>query len=361
MKLKFRALSLLFFVLIVGLTGCKHKPATTTTTTIPVGTDLFQTDPETTFFNFEKMPIPAGFFTTDSYPFTGTVKFRGGTLPSSYFNGLEITQVDTIVKREQPLTLSASYPASGKVSVEMIALSLVSEEPIKVQVGDRQELWNVEVVLSTHRPSKGTMVITKTNADGGTFESELMIYPLFRFIRLADDEQKILDTGTLELTKEMQDRLTLRTSQAPWRHTAPGVLTIKGLNDNFIAGAPGVIKESGDACAHVVREPADEPALFCTVTAIRDDTKARFKATGTTVPGAAVSINVHEQNCNPVNITVHDFLPGQTANAAGNYTFGPVSAFPSSIPGVGRKVLIKVSKGGKSAFCCTEVQAGSVK
>ena len=361
MKLKFSALSLLFFVLIAGLIGCTRKPATTPTT-IPVGTDLFQTDPESTFFNFEKMPIPAGFFSAHSSPFTGTVKFRGGTLPSSYLNGRENTQVDTIVKREQPLTLSASYPASGKVSVEMVALSLVSEEPIKVQVGNRQELWNVKVTLSTHRPSKGTMVITKTNAEGGTFESELTVYPVFRFIRLADDEQKILDTGTLELTKEMQDRLTLRTSQAPWRHTAPpGVLTIKGLNDNFIAAAPGVIKESGDDCAHVVREPADTSTLSCNVTAIRDDIRGKFKATGTTGPGATVSINVFQQNCNPVNIIVADFLSKQTADAAGDYTFGPAPTLSSKIPGVGKQVLIKVSKDGKSAFCCNVVLAGSVE
>src|SRR5881628_3599677 len=99
--MKFRLSHLLFLAITLGIIGCHPK-----TTTIPAGFDLFQTDPETTFFNFEKMPIPAGFFTTDSKPYTGTIKFRGGKLPSSYFNGAEIRQVDTIVKREQPLKLS---------------------------------------------------------------------------------------------------------------------------------------------------------------------------------------------------------------------------------------------------------------
>src|SRR5437899_3747495 len=130
--MKIKAFHFLLVTLIVVMMSCAKKP---TTTAIPAGFDLFRTDPETTFFNFAKMPIPAGFFAADSAPFKGTAKFKGGILPSSYFSGQEITQVDTIVKREQPVTLSSAYPSSGTVAVEMTALALLSVEPIKVQVG----------------------------------------------------------------------------------------------------------------------------------------------------------------------------------------------------------------------------------
>lgn len=353
MKLKLS--HLLFLTIIAGLIGCAHKP---TMTTIPTGWDLFQTEPEGTFFNFEKMPIPAGFFAANSQPYTGTVKFEGGTLPSSYFNGQEITQVDTIVKREQPVSLSSAYPSYGTVSTEMTALSLISVEPIKVQVGEREEFWDVQVELSKHRPSRGTMNITKTDALGGTFESQLTVYPVFRFTRLEDGVEKILDTGTMEMTKEMQDKLTLRATQVPWRHAAPpGVLALKGMNDNFIAGAPALFRENGEACAHVVREPVDQPSSptqTCTVTATRD---TEFLAEGrVTVGRAVVKINLHEGVCNPTIFNVTSFLEDTTSNAIGQFTFGPVPTTNTGLPGLNKQVMVRVFKRGVfREFCCTTV------
>jgi hypothetical protein len=361
--MKFRPLHLLFLAIIVGMIGCRDK--TPTTTTIPVGFDLFQTDPETTFFNFEKMPIPAGFFAADSKPFTGTVKFRGGKLPSSYFDGEEIRQVDTIVKREQPLTLSQSYPAYGTTSVEMIALALISEEPIKVQAGNGEELWDVVVELSKHRPSRGTMSITKTDAQGGTFESQLVVYPVFRFIRQDDGAEKILDVGTLELTKEMQERFTLRASQVPWRHIAPpNVLTIKGFNDNFIAGAPARFKEDAEACAHGAQEPAQQPpALKCTLTATRDNINFRFKATGDTDEDDQAKVTIHLFDgdikiCSPVNtVPGPSFLPEEKTSFLGRFIFSARTVGPAAgtIPAVGAKVIVKISQGSRIGHCCAEV------
>jgi hypothetical protein len=352
-----KALHFLLLLILVVMMSCAKKPDTTT---IPAGFDLFRTDPETTFFNFEKMPIPAGFFAADSAPFTGTVKFSGGILPSSHFKGRELTQVDTIVRREQPVTLSSTYPASNKVSVEMTGLSLFSEHPIQVQVGKQMELWDVQVDLSARRPSKGVMTITKTDAYGGTFESQLTVYPVFRFTRVSDAQERILDTGALEMTEDMRERFTLRASQVSWRHAAPqGALVIEGVNDNFFlgGGAQARFKESSDVCSHGAGGGTSEPPpLSCTVTATRGTTVARFSASGRTSPGATVTIHSVEGNCHPAS-TLDEFLPGTTSDKSGNYRFGPVSTFPSTTPGIGKPVLVKVQKGGESAFCCTTVVA----
>lgn len=352
-----KAIYFLLLLILVVLMSCAKEPATTT---IPSGFDLFRTDPETTFFSFAKLPIPAGFFGADSQPYTGTMRLRGGVLPSSHFKGREITQVDTIVKREQPVTLSSTYPASQKVSVEMTGLSLFSQQPIQVQVGKQMDLWEVHVDISTSRPSKGVMTITKTDAYGGTFESQLTVYPVFRFTRASDGQEKILDTGTLEMTEEMRERFTLRASRVAWRHNAPpGALVIEGVNDNFFLGSQARFQESGDICTHVVGVPTNDPdPLSCSVVATRKDSlPPRFRASGRTSPGATVTLHLIQGNCSDANL-LDPILPSTTAGATGNYVFGPVTTIPSGIPGVGKQVLVRVSKGGATAFCCTVVAPG---
>lgn len=224
---------------------------------IAAGLDFLETASEGAVFRFDKIPIPAGFFANNSQAFTQTVKFRGRPLPRSYFNGSDITHVDTIVQRKEPVELRPPYPCSHVIPIELVALALESMEPIEVQVGKRAELWDVQVELSGSRRSEGTMTISKTDRKGGSFDSQFAVFPVFRFIRRCDGKERVLDIGTLRLPSEIIEMITLRSTKSPWLHTAPGTLRLKGLNDNFIAGAPALISENSEACVHTTSEAPD--------------------------------------------------------------------------------------------------------
>src|SRR5215211_2952708 len=206
---------------------------------IPAGFDFFETLSEKAVFRFDKLPIPAGFFAPKSQEFTETVRFKGRPLSRSYFGELDITHIDTIIERRQSVELPPPYPCTPRdVPIAFVALALESTEPIEVRVGKRTELWDVQVELSKERPSRGTMTITKTSEEGGVFDSELTVFPRFRFIRRCDGKERVLDVGALQLSEEVIDKITLRSSESPWLHDAPDTLKLPGLNDNFIAGAP---------------------------------------------------------------------------------------------------------------------------
>ena len=205
-------------------------------------------------FRFDRVPIPAGFISSRAEEFAKPVIFRGRPLGSQYFRGAEITHVDTVVERKGPVDLRPPYPCSKTIPIELAGLALESTEPIEVRIGQRVEAWNVQVDLSSAKSSAGTMTITKTSKEGGVFDSELTVFPVFRFTRTCDGKEKILDTGSLPLPPELVAKMAMRSYATPWRHEVPGTLRISGLNDNFVAGAPGLFREDGESCAHPVNE-----------------------------------------------------------------------------------------------------------
>jgi hypothetical protein len=237
---------------------------------IPAGFDFLQTVPEHAIFRFNVIPIPEGFFKENSRPLAIVVRFRGRPLSPSYFGGLAITHVDTIIERKASANLSPPYPCSQTLPIEIVALALEGVNPIEVKVGKHSELWNIEAGLSPSRPSVGEMTITKTNSEGGRFDSALTIFPLLRFIRRCDGNEKVIDVGSLPLDDDIVSMLTIHSRETPWRHAAENVLTIEGLNDNFIAGAPGIIEHDGESTTHDVSEPpscdvviGDAPTCLC--------------------------------------------------------------------------------------------------
>ncbi len=222
---------------------------------IPAGFDFLQTVPERAIFRFNEIPIPQGFFAENSRPLARVVRFRGRPLSPSYFGGLVITHVDTIIERKASADVSPPYPCSRTIPIEIVALALEGVDPIEIKVGKHSELWDVEAALSPSRRSGGEMTITKTSSEGGIFDSALTIFPLLRFIRRCDGNEKIIDVGSLPLDDDIVNMLTMHSRETPWRHAAEDVLTIEGLNDNFIAGAPGIIEEEGRSTIHDAKEP----------------------------------------------------------------------------------------------------------
>jgi hypothetical protein len=188
-------------------------PATAGADPISPGFDLFETDPGSTYLQFQSpdTAVPPSFFGPGSDPFAGQVHFGGDPLLT--FQGQSIGDTDTVVQR-----LNAADPASlsgATVPIEMVQLSLQSIEPITVTYngGQSSELWDVHASLSPTSKSNGAIFIEPL----GTFGSQLQVIPLLTFTRLSDGNQ--LEDG------------------APWRAgCVPPALAVPGVNDGFCPG-----------------------------------------------------------------------------------------------------------------------------
>lgn len=202
----------------------------------PPGFDLLETDPQATKFSFrDEFTIPAGFFDPASAPFAGEVRFGG--VPLETFQGHDVGDADTIVHRPEAANLVPPFPATATVPVEIVSLSLVSVEPITVQVGGAGQLWDVGVELSPTQPSQGQVALTKTSERGGTFSSQIIVLPKFTFTRLSDRTTRVLDVGQLHMPQESQQKLVLKATDVPWRAgCVPPALAVRGLNDDFCPG-----------------------------------------------------------------------------------------------------------------------------
>lgn len=197
------------------------------------GFDFFSTDSHATMFKFQgPFVIPAGFFGVGSSPFSGTVSFKGH--PIGTFRNHKVGNADTIVERKHMPDLHPPFPSEGTTDVELVALSFESTQPIRVQVGNRIELWDVKAQPSPSRASTGTMTITQRNEQGGTASSKLTVYVLFTFVALKGGEQKQLDVGSQDLSPAAVAGLTLEANNIQWLHKCPpGFLVVPDLSDNF--------------------------------------------------------------------------------------------------------------------------------
>jgi hypothetical protein len=216
---------------------------------IPPGPDCWLTTCGDTSYDFCDTPIPADFFNPGSDPFDGNVLLRGA-VPG---------ETDTQVNRLQAMDLSGPPPLSQTVPIEIVQLSLVSCQPITVQIEGQETLWDIEVRLSDVAPPPGQMRVTKEHANGGTFQSEFAVQPLFIFIRVDDPSIiRVLDTGLEGLEP---DHLT-HPSGAPWvfRLRGPGR---DGCGRNFNPGAQED-PATGKQCCRKICHPG-ATATHCNV------------------------------------------------------------------------------------------------
>ena len=218
--------------------------------------------------------IPAGFFGPGSDPFTGTVHLEG--LPPDPANN-----ISTLIQRSaHPIAPTALPGATGQVEIEIVALSLVSINPIVVTSngGQNPQAWVVRVELSDVPSPPGQLMATKTHPNGGTFDTTLPVQPKFTFTKVTNPNQgqmRVLDTGG-----EGIPPILFSSSGTPWVHTlgpdlAP--LLIAPSNGNFVPGVqevnPGnpssqqtVPMEEFDPAGptrHTVEPPRPSPACAC--------------------------------------------------------------------------------------------------
>lgn len=233
------------------------------------GMDLLRTDPATTWQDFAPNPLPAGFFGPGSDPFTGRVILQGEPLVAHpACGGFDLGGVDTIVRRRLDARLPFPLPSQDVVPIEIVALHLVSVNPITVTYtgGMNPESWNVTVNLSQTAPQPpGSMTVRKTHPNGGTFDSQLPVIPRFTFERQSDGATRVLDLGSMGQMNQYG------AFGIPWEHTAPpagsctsnfcvnpGGLTVEmsassrhGVYSYCPAGATGVEEEPGESWGRV--------------------------------------------------------------------------------------------------------------
>lgn len=252
---------LVVMVLLVSLfVTAKSRAATTY---IPAGDDRFETtDNGQTYHNFAGSPVPAGFFNTDgastSQPYSGLVPLEGLPLPGE-------GDIDTIIRRNQ-----AVY-TPGSTSLRIVALSLVSINPITVTYTDRPpEDWSVRVGLSDHHASTGSMSI----GAGGTFDSSLNVYPKFTFTRLSDGAVKVLDTGggsgpsplSRSSVQDAGDGIQIEPHPAPVPKPfpCPILVDIDGVEGQAkAAGGAAVSTSAAGSCPPVTLTSNNSPWAIC--------------------------------------------------------------------------------------------------
>ena len=164
---------------------------------IAPGLDLFMTPSA-----FALVPLPPGFFAPGSDPFGGPMVLQGGPplvasspiifTPAGPLTGGSLSQVvipvatggDTSVRRLGPANLPDG--GSDTVPIELVALSLVSVNPITVTYngGMNPEQWIVQMTVPGPQPM-GSMTISRIgSSDGGTFTSQLPVRPQLIFTRV---------------------------------------------------------------------------------------------------------------------------------------------------------------------------------
>lgn len=137
-----------------------------------------------TFVNFAKNPIPAGFFCAQSAPFTGKVAFRGEPLVTGTPGALGIA--DTIVQRLD----DAAFNKRGRAvtRVQFRALSLQSVAPIETACGK----FSASASLDGEQPIT-RMVIIRDSEAGGRFVSPLALNVKIRFTPVGVASREILE------------------------------------------------------------------------------------------------------------------------------------------------------------------------
>ncbi|MFN0008097.1 MAG: hypothetical protein ACKVXR_09340 [Planctomycetota bacterium] len=184
-------------------------------------------------------PMPAGAFGAGSDPFPGVpppgLPLMGlpldGTPPLDPVMGHGIPgQSDTIVNR---LTVAPFpvCPGVQTIPIELVALNLVSVQPITVTFGGgaSSAQWEVRVCRSLTGPQQqGQMTITHDSLDGGTFTSFLPVRGRLMFAKCNPNSGPGLASPP-DLDPHI---VTLMTPvPAPWVHQAPptsGVMSSPG-------------------------------------------------------------------------------------------------------------------------------------
>jgi hypothetical protein len=156
-----------------------------------------------TFVDFAKTPIPAGFFCPGSSPFTGKLTLQGKPLVTGTPGALGAT--DTIVQRLDDAAFNQRGVAVTRIQFR--ALSLKSIQPIKTSCGQFTATASLDGVQPITR-----MVITRQNEKGGYFTAPLSLNAKITFQPVGRPSREALEIATPVRFPG--------TVQVPWRSKA---------------------------------------------------------------------------------------------------------------------------------------------
>ncbi len=184
--------------------------------------DVWATDETNpSYDSFATTPIPADFFYPGSPPFTGVIEWSGDPRTMDTRG-----TTDTVLRRSRAFDFTGGPPACDTVDLELVELMLHSREPI--QVGGVEE-WSAYATLSPTAPPAGSITACLEHDNGGHFDADYYIQPMYVFIKDAD--LYLLEQGLIG-PQDVNVRV-LDTAEEGWtpRHmtmtSVPFVLTIE--------------------------------------------------------------------------------------------------------------------------------------
>ena len=149
------------------------------------GVDLWDTTNDgSTFIEFARQPIPAGFFCQNSESFTGRVALQGVSVATGRPG--ELGSADTIVERLDDAAFNKKGIATTRIQVR--ALQLESIAPLKTACGS----FKLQVRLEGAQPIT-RMQIVRENKQGGRFKSPISIRSKLFFIPVSGPQAQPLE------------------------------------------------------------------------------------------------------------------------------------------------------------------------
>ncbi|MBN1212808.1 MAG: hypothetical protein JXA92_09555 [candidate division Zixibacteria bacterium] len=129
---------------------------------------------------FQTFPLPADFFGPGSDPFDGIIAMQGS--PLGTYPGGVLGPTDAVIERLDSALLPG-IASNDIVDLEIIALSLVSTEPIIITYmgGMDPEMWDVRLCLSEVPFQWGYMELLRECCLGGEFFAEMAFRPRYVF------------------------------------------------------------------------------------------------------------------------------------------------------------------------------------
>lgn len=178
---------LAIFALILALA----VPAVAADRIIANGVDLWRTLGDgTSFADFSKQPIPAGFFCPRSAPFTGRIVMKGIPIASSRPGALG--NADTIIQRLDNATFNKRGVATTRI--QMRAMQFQGVTPVKTACG----LFKAFVRLDGEQPIT-TMRIVRDHGKGGRFFAPISVN-----IKISFEPVGRTTTEVWEIRKELR-------------------------------------------------------------------------------------------------------------------------------------------------------------
>lgn len=216
------------------------------------GIDLWQTKGDgSTFADFSKKPIPAGFFCFKSEVFTGRVIFRGTPIVTD----TNLAQADTIVHRLDDAVFNRRGVATTRVQLR--AMTFESVAPIQTACG----LFNATLRLDGEQPVT-RMVIRRENKLGGRFSVPIHANVKIAFTPVGRESSEALEIPIQVRFPALPNQRWAATDGTAAREIR-GFVTVDTDGDrvvdtslpgtsNFVAGFVG--KPARDGRVHLVSE-----------------------------------------------------------------------------------------------------------